>query len=122
MNLLELKRQVMFQTGNDADDLGDFHPHLTDYLNEGYDRLLVAHCGEHADDDGQYPRLAHDKSEPDLPAWAHRALADYAAWMVYRNGSAQKQSRGFVYRKAFDEAESRLRLQRGKGYIHHIPR
>ena len=43
MNLLELKQQVMFQTGNDADDLGDFQPHLTDYLNEGYDRLMMAY-------------------------------------------------------------------------------
>ena len=33
MTLLELKQQVMFQTGNDAEDLGDFQPHLTDYLN-----------------------------------------------------------------------------------------
>lgn len=122
MNLLELKRQVMFQTGNDADDLGDFQPHLTDYLNEAYDRLLMAYMGVHADDDGEYPLLRHDKSEPELPAWSHRAMADYAAWLVYRNGSPQKQSRGYVFRKAFDEAESRLRMQRGGRMIRNIPR
>lgn len=36
MNLLEIKNMVMFQTNNDADDLGDFLPYLEDYINEGY--------------------------------------------------------------------------------------
>ena len=121
MNLFELKQQVMFQTGNDAEDLGDFLPHLKDYLNEGYDLLLMAHCKEHVDDAGKYPRLFHDKSEPELPQWAHRALADYAAWMVYRNGNAQRQSRGFVFRKAFEEVLGRLR-QEGGPSIRNIPR
>ena len=122
MNLLELKRQVLYQTGNDADDLGDFQPHLTDYLNEAYDRLLMAWKGVHAGDDGEYPLLRHDKSEPELPSWSHRALADFAAWLVYRNGSAPKQNRGFLFRKAFEETESRLRMQRGGRQIIHIPR
>ena len=95
MNLLELKQQVMFQTGNDADDLGDFQPHLTDYLNEGYDRLMMAYVREHIGGDGDYPELGHDKSQPELPEWLHRAIADYATWLVYRNGSAEKQSRGW---------------------------
>ena len=33
MTLEELKNQVMFRTGNDAADLGDFLPHVVDYLN-----------------------------------------------------------------------------------------
>ena len=121
MNLMELRQQVMFQTGNDAEDLGDFQPHLTDYINEGYDLLLMAHCGEHVDPDGAFPPLAQQKSEPELPGWMHRSLADYAAWMVYRNGSAQKQSRGFVMRKAFDEVLNRVRAEGGKT-IRNIPR
>lgn len=122
MNLLELKQQVMFQTGNDAEDLGDFLPHLSDYLNEAYDRLLMACKGRHVDDEGEYPRLTHDKSQPELPQWAHRALADYATWMVYRNGSPQKQNRGYVFKKAFEEAQIRLRANGGGRYIHGIPR
>lgn len=122
MNLLELKQQVMFQTGNDAEDLGDFLPHLNDYLNEAYDRLLLAERGQHTDDEGAYPRLRHDKSSPELPQWAHRALADFATWMVYRNGSPQKQNRGYVFKKAFEETECRLRASGGGRYIHHIPR
>ena len=122
MNLLELKQQVMFQTGNDAEDLGDFLPHLNDYLNEAYDRLLMACKGQHADDEGDYPRLRSDRSMPDLPQWAHRALADFATWMVYRNGSPQKQNRGYVFKKAFDEMESRLRASGGGRYICNIPR
>ena len=121
MNLLQLKQQVMFETGNDAEDLGDYLPHLNDYINEGYDLLLMAHAGQHVDDDGDYPRMKQEKSEPELLPWTHRALADYAAWMVYRNGNAQKQSRGFVFRKAFEETLARVRNAGGK-YIHSIPR
>ena len=55
MNLLEIKQHVLFQTNNDADDLGDFLPHLTDYINEGYDKLIVAWCGEHVSDDHEDP-------------------------------------------------------------------
>ena len=121
MNLLDIKRQAMFHTGHDADDLGDFHPHLTDYINEGYDRLLMAFKGVHADDSGAYPRLVHDKGEPELPVWAHRALADYAAWMISRNGSLQKQNRGLVLRRAFEETENRLRMERGAKRFQNIP-
>ena len=121
MNLLELKQQVMFQTGNDADDLGDFQPHLTDYLNEGYDRLMMAYQREHNGGDGDIPELGHDKSQPELPEWLHRAIADYATWMVYRNGSAEKQSRGFVFRRAFEEAEMKARTSSAGRYITHIP-
>ena len=121
MILLELKQQVMFQTGNDAEDLGDFLPHLTDYINEGYDLLLMACEKQHVGEDSGVHPLAHDKSEPELPAWMHRSLADYAAWLVYRNGSAQKQSRGYVFRKAFEETLSRAR-NAGENRIHGIPR
>ena len=121
MNLLDIKRQAMFQTGHDADDAGDFHPHLTDYINEGYDRLLMAAKGVHAEEGGAYPRLVHDKSEPELPLWAHRALADYAAWMICRSGSAQKQSRGLVLRRAFEETENRLRTEKGVRQFVNIP-
>lgn len=121
MNLLEIKRQAMFQTGNDAEDAADFHPHLTDYINEGYDRLLMAHKGVHADDETGCDRLLHDKSVPCLPLWAHRALADYAAWMVQRSGSAQKQNRGLMLYRAFEETENRLRMEKGGRHIRNIP-
>ena len=121
MNLLQLKQQVMFQTGNDAEDLGDFQPHLTDYLNEGYDLLMMASQGKHVDAESEAQPLSHDKGEPELPSWMHRALADYATWLVYRNGSAQKQGRGYVFRKAFDEVLSRARSAGGR-QIHGIPR
>lgn len=122
MTLVELKQQVMFQTGNDAQDLGDFQPHLTDYLNEGYDRLVRAYADAHLNDEsGAYPALLHDRSMPGLPEWAHRAIADYATWMVYRNGSAVRQNRGYVFRKAFDDVENRLRASRAGRYIVNIP-
>ena len=121
MNLLELKQQVMFQTGNDAEDLGDFQPHLTDYLNEGYDRLAQAYSGKSVGMDDALMPLLRDKSVPELPEWLHRAIADYATWMVYRNGSAQKQNRGVVFLRTFNEALSRARAASSEAFITHIP-
>lgn len=108
MNLLAIKNMVMHQTNNDADDLGDYMPYLEDYINEGYDRLVLIYAGVHADS-GDYPLLTHDKSTPELPVWTHRAIADWATWLCYRNGNTQKQSRGYQYRNAFLEVESKLR-------------
>lgn len=104
MNLLEIKNMVMFQTNNDADDLGDFLPYLEDYINEGYDRLCVVYAGEHVTMDSElYLPLTHDKASPELPEWTHRALADYATWLIYRNGNTAKQNRGQQYRASFEE-------------------
>ena len=121
MTLQQIRQQVMFQIGGDEADLGDYLPHLNDYINEGYDQLLAAVNGKHLSDEGEYPPRRHEKSQPELPAHLHRALADYAAWMVYRNGSAQRQSRGAVFRRAFEECLSRARLA-GAAFIRNIPR
>ncbi len=111
MNLLEIKQQVMFQTNNDADDLGDFLPHLTDYINEGYDLLVNAWCGEHVSEDSEtYTPLNNDRASPELPAWTHRAITDWATWLIYRNGNAGKQNRGMAYRMS---AESFFNTVRG---------
>lgn len=101
MTLLEIKQHIMFQTGNDADDLGDFLPHITNYINEGYDLLVSAWCGERVSSDSElYVPLTNDKSQPEVPDWTHRAIADWATWLIYRNGNAAKQQRGFQYRTA----------------------
>lgn len=110
MTLKELREAVLFETNNDADDLGDFEPHLTDYLNEGYDRLVSAFYGEHVGPESdRFAPLRHEKSTPETPEWTHRAIADWAAWLVYRNGSAQKQTRGLMFKTAFEDALSRVR-------------
>lgn len=108
MTLQEIKEQVMFQTNNDADDLGDFEPHLDDYVNEGYDLLVEAVYDTHLDE--KYAPLAEGSAEPSLPAWMHRGLVDYATWLVYRNGNLVKQNRGTAYRVAFDQLVSKARL------------
>jgi hypothetical protein len=112
MNVGDIKNEVMFQTNNDVDDLGDFVPYIMDYINDGYDRLVYAyadtHCGE------EYPYLRMDTDIPQLPEWTHRALADWATWLVYRNGNPQKQNRGFQFRTAFDEILLKITQQGGK--------
>lgn len=123
MDFASLRSHVLFETGHDAEDLGDFLPHLDAYLNEGYDRLVMAHAGVHVSADSRsYPPLCHDRSLPRLPHWAHRAIADWAVWLIYRNGSAQKQNRGYVFRQSFEAAERRLRTESAQRYITHIPR
>ncbi|MDD3411575.1 MAG: hypothetical protein PHY12_12290 [Eubacteriales bacterium] len=113
MTLAEMKAMVMYQTNNDADDLGDFEPYLDSYLNEGYDKLVQGFLGVHIGNEAM-PRLLQDTDAPRIPDWCHRAIADYATWMVYRNGTPNKQNRGYAYRTAFEEMYSEAVRLRGK--------
>lgn len=103
MTVGEIKNTVMFQTNNDSDDLEDFLPYLMDYINDGYDRLVYAYTKKHAS-----PMLHADTETPDLPEWAHPALADWSTWLVYRNGNPQKQQRGYAFRSSFEEIRTKL--------------
>lgn len=107
MTFGEIKDQIMFQTNNDTDDIEDFLPHVDDYINDGYDRLVKAWTKNHVPQ-GEYPRLAEDSDTPNLPEWTHRALCDWATWLVYRNGNPQKQQRGLYFRSAFEDVLSRI--------------
>ena len=113
MTLSEIKEQVMFQTNNDADDLGDYEPHINDYVNEGYDRIVAVWDNTHVPTT-DYPALEEDGDIPNLPEWTHRALVDWATWLVYRNGNPQKQNRGMAYRNAFEEMLNTLSGMGGK--------
>lgn len=112
MTLKEIKDQVMFQTNNDAEDIDDYLPHVDDYINDGYDRLVSAWTKNHVPQES-YPRLEDDDDEPNLPEWLHRYLADWATWLVYRNGNPQKQQRGMAYRYAFEEVLAKIADQGG---------
>ena len=101
MTLGEIKDQIMFQTNNDPEDVGDYLPHLVDYINEGYDRMMNAWNKNHIPTE-EYDRLEVDSDEPQLPEWTHRALVDWATWLVYRNGNPQKQQRGYTFREGFE--------------------
>ena len=107
MTLAEIKNQIMFQTNNDAEDIDDYLPHVVDYINDGYDRLMTVWQKDHVPGE-TYERLAYDSDEPDLPEWLHRYICDWATWLVYRNGNPQKQQRGMAYRASFEEVLSRI--------------
>ena len=110
MTLADIRAQIMFQTSNDADDLPDFDPHLNDYINEGYDIVVLSLYRKHLDyseSATEFQPLADSEDVPDIPEWLHRALADYATWLVYRNGNPQKQQRGMAYLDAFNKALGR---------------
>lgn len=101
MTLSEIQAQIMFQTNNDADDLGDFMPHINDYINEAYDRIVIVWDHKHVPC-ADYPALAEGSDVPNLPEWLHRYLVDWATWLIYRNGNPQKQQRGYAYRQSFE--------------------
>ena len=107
MTFGEIKDQIMFQTNNDAEDIDDYLPHVNDYINEGYDKLVKVWTMNHLPN-GDYPRLENDEDVPNLPQWTHRAIADWATWLCYRNGNPQKQQRGMQYRMAFEEVVSQI--------------
>lgn len=116
MTVGEIKQAVMFQTNNDAEDMGDFQPFLLGYVNDGYDRLVYAFHGAHTEPGSpDFPPLEADADVPNLPAWIHQALADWATWMVYRNGNPQKQNRGYAFRASFDETLQRVVSGGGAG-------
>lgn len=113
MTLSEIQEQVMFQTNNDADDLGDYTPHINDYINDGYDRIVVVWDSNHVPSD-DYPRMENTDDQPNLPLWIHRYIADWATWLIYRNGNPQKQQRGYAFRQSFEAMLSRLADAGGK--------
>jgi len=115
MTLGEIKYHVMFQTNNDADDIGDYQPHIIDYINEAYDRLVNVWDKQHTRfANVDYPRLGDDTDVPLTPEWTHRYLADWATWLVYRNGNPQKQQRGMAYRASFEAMLSQVADEGGK--------
>ena len=103
----------MFQTNNDEDDIDDFLPHVVDYINDGYDRLVKVWTKSHTPQ-ADYPRLENDEDIPNIPEWTHRALCDWATWLVYRNGNPQKQQRGRAYYELFMGVLSQLSDEGGK--------
>lgn len=114
MFLIEIKDRVMFQTNNDVDDLPDFMPYLLGYINDGYDKMAYAYAERHlSDSDETYFPLKDDHDIPAVPLRYHSALADWATWLVYRNGNPQKQNRGMAFRASFEEALAAIRNEGG---------
>ena len=137
MTLSEIKEQVMFQTNNDAEDVGDYLPALTDYINEAYDRLVNVWAKQHVpstdypaleeepvpdDSDTQTEETETETEEwtldvPKVPEWMHRHLADWATWLVYRNGNPQKQQRGYAFKDAFERFLATVADEGGKNGV-----
>ena len=116
-----IRDQVLFQTQNDQEDLQDYMPAINDYINEGYDKLVYAYEGMHVDETGDdetripYPSLYNLEDEPQTPKWTHRAIADYATYLMYRNGNAMKQNRGVPYYNSFLEVLNKLPFSKQGG-------
>lgn len=123
MTVGEIKDFVMFQTNNDAEDVGEYEPYLLGYINEGYDRLVYAFAKEHvASGSAAYPPLAQDTDVPLLPNWAHPGIANWATWCVYRNGNPAKQNRGMQFRAAAEETAAQIRSGSTAKAFFNVPR
>lgn len=116
MTLAEIKNQIMFQTNNDEEDIDDYLPHVVDYINDGYDRLVKVWTKSHSPQ-GEFPWLVEDTDVPAVPEWTHRALCDWATWLMYRNGNPQKQQRGRAYYENFMMILSQLADEGGAAGI-----
>lgn len=119
MTLSELNEHIMHQTNNDLDDLGDYQPSITRYINEGYDKLVEAYANTHIDTENasgvvEFPSLVSQGDTPAIPGWMHRAIGDYATYMMYRNGNVTKQNRSIPYYQAFLEVLNKARFANGK--------
>lgn len=113
MTMQEIREHVMFQTNNDADDLEDYLPHVDDYINEGYERLVKVWANGN-EPPHHFPPLKYEDDIPAVPTWTHRAIADWATWLCYRNGNPQKQNRGLYFRNSFEEVLSRIAGEGGQ--------
>ena len=101
MRFDELKRRAVYQAVSDAEEVEELTPYVDRYMNEGYERLLRM-AGLEA------PPLVLDEDEPVLPEWMHPAIADYATFLLLRNGNPQRQSRGIQFRAAYEETVARF--------------
>ena len=113
MTLDEIKNQIMFQTNNDAEDIDDYLPHVVDYINDGYDRIVRVWSKNHLPNT-DYPKLSANTDTPLVPEWTHRARCDWATWLIYRNGNPQKQNRGRAYYESFMAVLSQIADEGGK--------
>lgn len=100
MTFEELCDRVMRQCGEDLSDMPDYGDLVPQYLNEGYMKLMDKRLSGAI---SGVERLT-DGSTPALPEHAHPAIADYATWLMYRNGNPVKQQRGQAYLASFNEA------------------
>lgn len=107
MDFRALKARAVFQISGDAEEAAELAPYVGQYVNEGVARLATS-FGRDA------PALESDADTPALPDWCHPAIADFASWMLARNGDANRQARGLHYRAAFEEAVARANREGGE--------
>lgn len=102
MTVGEIKEAALYQSQNDIEDIEDFRPVLSEYLDEAYDRLVYAYAEAHPADGTDWPKLRADGEVPRTPDWTHMFLVDWVTWRILSIGSPAKQQQGMVFRQAFE--------------------
>jgi hypothetical protein len=107
----EIKRLVVEQFGQSPEEARQHMPKIISYINDGYDLMLNAWKPRAHVGDEEYPRLVGNDETPAVPDWLHGYLADYATFLIYRNGNPQRQQRGVPFLSRWLEGLTRLRTE-----------
>lgn len=114
MTVKEIKDFIMHQHMDmSPEDALDYLPYLLVYINEGYEKIVQAWAKARVGSK-DFPALISDNDVPNVPERYHKLLCDWATWCMYRNGNAQKQSRGQAYLYAFNDGLSEIRNAGGE--------
>lgn len=100
VRVIELRDKNGFDVGFDLDPCGAL-------LSRRWDDLTGRRCGRVCEV-AFYP-LEDGKDEPQLPEYAHAALADYICYRHLSSGNLAKQSRAQFYQTSFYQAMQRIR-------------
>ena len=106
------------QYGANPEDLPEFLPQLTGYLNAGYSWLAWYWDKRNVGPtDDCHPPLRDVNDTPELPVWTHDYICDYATYLIYRNGNPQRQQRGIPFLSRWQEGVEHLRAEGGKAGV-----
>lgn len=92
--------RVLQQCNLDTDDLQEYGEQIIAYLNDGYERLYHKWYDRYMPEEKRFMSFS---DSPDLPKRMHLAIADWATWLMYRNGNVSKQNRGVAFKIAFED-------------------
>ena len=107
MTKQQIRQKALYWIGAESWDGDEFAPHLDDAIEEARGEMELAAGRE-------WPQALSDNESPDAPVWAQDAMAEYAAYMMLRNGSPDKRERAAAHYARFHQAVSRVRMKDGE--------
>ena len=127
MTLSQLIAHALRQLDEDAEDVSEYEESFKVYANMGYDldpdgrglhiwRVDLAGKTLRAVCEVAFYPMEDGDDEPQIPEYAHAALADYICYRHLSSGNLAKQSRAQFYQNSFYQTMQRIRPQ-GMGSV-----